>query len=220
VRRVVLVHGAIERRRGFDEVASLLGGIDLVTYDRQGHGDRWREGPASIDTDVDDLLARLEGRPATVVGHSLGGLIALGAALRRPELCDALGLYETAVPWADWWSDEERAAMLAEVDRNAAAATAGAPATADPARLEVAWASCRRQVLDAFGAPFRWQDAVVPVTTGRGGASDGYSANDATAVARHYGIEPIMLEGAGHRAHRTHPAAFAGFVAACAARAA
>jgi pimeloyl-ACP methyl ester carboxylesterase len=215
--RVVLVHGAIERQRGFDEVVSYLPGVDVVTYDRQGHGGRWKEGPASLEADVDDLLDRLEGQSATVVGHSLGGLVALGAALRQPRLCTSVGLYETAMPWADWWTDDERAAMLAQVDRNMAAVATAARSTetVDSARLEVAWASCRRQVLDAFNAPYRWQDATVPVTTGRGGTSDGYSARDASLVAQQYGSEPSVLEGAGHRAHRSHPEAFAGFIASC-----
>lgn len=51
---------------------------------------------------VDDL--ELEG--LTIVGHSLGGAIALGFALERPELIDRLGLIAPAglgqsAPW--WW---------------------------------------------------------------------------------------------------------------------
>jgi pimeloyl-ACP methyl ester carboxylesterase len=211
--RVILVHGAIERQRGFDQVVSQLDGVDVVTYDRRGHGSRWREGPASLEEDIDDLLGLVGDESATVVGHSLGGLVALGAALRRPELCGPIGLYETAVPWGEWWTDAERAAMLAEIDKNMEAAQAAESAKRD--RLGVAWASCRRQVLEAFDGPFDWRASTVPVTTGRGGESDGYSARDAVIVARHYGAEPVVLEGAGHRAHRTSPEAFAGFVASC-----
>ena len=36
----------------------------------------------TLDGHVDDLLAVIDGRPAVVVGHSYGGDIALGAALR------------------------------------------------------------------------------------------------------------------------------------------
>ncbi|HEV3213353.1 MAG TPA: alpha/beta fold hydrolase [Acidimicrobiales bacterium] len=216
--RVVLVHGAVERARGFDEVVAYLGDVDVVTYDRRGHGERWREGTASLAEDADELVVRLDGRPSTVVGHSLGGLVALLASLRRPDLVDGLGLYETAVPWGAWWSDEERTAMLAEVDGNVDAARDEASAGRDAAsadRLVVAWDACRRQVLDALAAPFDWQAAIPPVTTGRGEMSDGYSARDAGIVARHYGREPRVVAGAGHRAHRTHPGGFAAFVHGC-----
>lgn len=215
---MVLVHGAVERARGFDEVVAHLGDVDVVTYDRRGHGERWREGTASLAEDADELVDLLAERPSTVVGHSLGGLVALFASLRRPDLVDAVGLYETAIPWGEWWSDEDRAAMLAEVVRNAAAARGaqGAGHDGDSAeRLVVAWDACRRQVLDALAAPFCWQDAVVAVTTGRGAASDGYSARDASIVGRHYGGEARVVAGAGHRAHRTHPDRFAGFVHGC-----
>jgi pimeloyl-ACP methyl ester carboxylesterase len=215
---VLLVHGAVERARGFDEVVAHLGDVDVVTYDRRGHGERWREGTASLTEDADELVARLDERPSTVVGHSLGGLVALLASLRRPDLVDSVGLYETAVPWGEWWSDDERTAMLAEVDRNVAAArdAASAGSHAEIAdRQVVAWDACRRQVLDALAAPFDWQAAVRSVTTGRGERSDGYSARDAGIVARRYGREPRVVAGAGHRAHRTHPDGFAAFVHGC-----
>lgn len=209
--RVVLVHGAVERARGFDQVVEHLDDLDVLAYDRRGHGERWQEGTASLTADVDELVDVLEERPATVVGHSLGGLVALGASLRRPELVEAVALYETAIPWGEWWTPSARARMLAEIDVNTAAATEGP----DPARLAVAWAACRRQVLDAMAGPFCWQDAAVALTTARGQASEGASARDADVVARHFGRGAVVVEGAGHRAHRTHPVRFAGFVRGC-----
>ncbi|HEV3328965.1 MAG TPA: alpha/beta fold hydrolase, partial [Acidimicrobiales bacterium] len=123
--RVVLVHGAIERGRGFDEVVTWLNDLDVLTYDRRGHGERWKEGTASLEEDVDELVGMLAKQPATVVGHSLGGLVVLGASLQRPDLTEAVALYETAIPWGDWWTEDARATMLAEIDRNAASAREG-----------------------------------------------------------------------------------------------
>ena len=208
----MLVHGAIEHARGFDRVVGLLDDLDVVTYDRRGHGERWQEGTASLESDVDELVGMLDDRAATVVGHSLGGLVALGASLRSPERTLGVAIYETAVPWGEWWTPQARTDMLAEVERNAAAAGDGP----DAARRVVAWAACRRQVLDAMAGPYEWRGASVAVTAGRGARSDGYSARDAGIVGRHYGRDAVVLEGAGHRAHRTHPERFAGFVRGCA----
>ena len=41
--------------------------------------------------------------PATVVGHSVGGLVALVGAARRPDLVRSLVAYEPPVPWEPWW---------------------------------------------------------------------------------------------------------------------
>jgi pimeloyl-ACP methyl ester carboxylesterase len=207
---VVLVHGAIEQSAGFSTVLERLPEFDVVAYDRRGHGSRWREGPATLDGDIDDLIGLLSERAATVVGHSLGGLVTLGAALRRPELFEGIGLYETAIPWAEWWSNRERHAILEEIERNSAAAL---EATSDErAQAEVAWTSCRQEVLEALQAPFRWGDLAVPITTGCGAESESRSARDARRVAAFFGGEAVVLSGAGHRAHRTNPDAFADFV--------
>jgi pimeloyl-ACP methyl ester carboxylesterase len=210
---VVLVHGAVERGEGFADVKAHLPGCNVVTYDRQGHGGRWEEGPGTLAGDTEELLDLVGERPAVVVGHSLGGLVVLGAALRRPALFISIGLYETAIPWADWWTEGERVAMLEEIERNSAAVREGA--SPDRGRLEVAWESCRQEVVDAFGAPYRWQDLSVRLTTGRGALSEGYSARDAGIVADYFGAERVSVPDAGHRAHRTHPAAFAEFVRSC-----
>ena len=81
--------------------------------------------------------------------------------------------------------------------------------------MEVAWESCRNEVLEAFGAPYRWQDVTVPLTTGRGSNSKAPSARDASVVANYFGSDAVVLADAGHRAHRTAPAAFADFVRTC-----
>jgi pimeloyl-ACP methyl ester carboxylesterase len=207
---VVLVHGAIERSAGFSNVLEQLPEFDVVVYDRRGHGQRWREGPTTLDGDIDDLIGVLGERMATVVGHSLGGLVALGAALRRPELFEAVGLYETSIPWEEWWTDRERRAMLEEIERNAEAARGGTPH--QRAQAEIAWRSCRQEVLEALRAPFQWRDLAVPLTTGCGAESESRSARDARHVAAFFGGEAVVLPGADHRAHRTNPAAFADFV--------
>src|SRR4051794_22340763 len=100
---VVLVHGAMDRNTSFAKVAELLVPRPVVRYDRRGYGRSQSAGTGDLATHVADLLAILDGRPAVLVGHSFGGLVALGAAAAAPELVPALGTYEAPVPWADWW---------------------------------------------------------------------------------------------------------------------
>ena len=66
-----------------------LAGLEVISYDRRGHGLRWREGPASLEGDIQELLSIIGDLPATVIGHSLGGLVVLGAALLTGLSCSA-----------------------------------------------------------------------------------------------------------------------------------
>ena len=215
--RVILVHGAVEWAGTFSQVVDLLGNYDVVAVNRRGHGMRWAEGVGSLDDHIGDLLGLLDEGPATVVGHSIGGLAVIGAALRRPTNLRAVGLYETSLLFAPWWTDEDRDRMVDEMDVNAASAVARA-AERNPktvARTEMAWACVHRDVLDGFATPFDWRALAVPITLGYGASSESPAVRDVGIMSEAYGIEPVVLEGAGHRAHVTHPALFADFVIRC-----
>lgn len=69
----------------------------VIAYDRRGH--TRSSGPPSSDLhqhaeDAARLLARLEATPATIVGWSMGGVIALDLAIGHPELVRSLVLIE------------------------------------------------------------------------------------------------------------------------------
>jgi len=85
---VVLLHAGVCDRRSWREVGPLLAaaGRDVVAYDRRGFGD---VPPTDAPfRHVDDLLAVLDAvspdAPAWVVGSSMGGGVALDAALQAP----------------------------------------------------------------------------------------------------------------------------------------
>ena len=72
----------------------------VVRYDKRGHGlSQLRTGSASIadfGTDLAALLDRLELKPATIVGLSIGGLIAQDLFRLRANLVRSLVLCDTA----------------------------------------------------------------------------------------------------------------------------
>lgn len=69
----------------------------VISYDRRGFGAAPGPTGTGLPEHVDDAAAILErhgGGPAVVVGWSIGGVIALELALRRPELVRGLVLLE------------------------------------------------------------------------------------------------------------------------------
>lgn len=94
---LVLVHGLGGSAANWLALAPLLlPGRRVVVPELPGHGDSDPlPAAASLNAYADRLAALLHG-PAAVVGHSLGGAIALRLAIRRPELVDALVLVGAA----------------------------------------------------------------------------------------------------------------------------
>ena len=107
---IVLVHGATADQTTWRTSGPLLGAHrPLFAIDRRGRGasgDAQPDAPYAIEREFDDLAAVVEavaadvGEPVDVVGHSYGGRIALGAALRTDSL-RRLVCYEGAPPAED-----------------------------------------------------------------------------------------------------------------------
>jgi pimeloyl-ACP methyl ester carboxylesterase len=108
---VVLLHGML-----VDNLSSLYltlapavakAGMEAVLYDMRGHGrsERPRSG-YTVDQAVADLWAVLDAleveRPVHLLGNSFGALVALEAALARPERVDGLVLIEAQVALEGW----------------------------------------------------------------------------------------------------------------------
>ena len=98
---IVLLHAGVCDRRSWREVGERLAedGWDVVAYDRRGFG----EVPPSDRPfrHVDDLLAVIDavspGAPAYLLGSSMGGGVALDAALADPERVAGLALLAPAI---------------------------------------------------------------------------------------------------------------------------
>jgi pimeloyl-ACP methyl ester carboxylesterase len=94
---IVLLHGAALDSAMWSSVATLLvrAGHDTFAVDLPGHGRSQGQPPRSIAEAAGWLVRLLEHLPfdgATLVGFSMGGLIALEAAASAPDRLDALVL--------------------------------------------------------------------------------------------------------------------------------
>ncbi len=100
---VVCIHGAFvaDTFKPLQCEASLVGRYRLITYHRRGYmGSRRTPGPVSVARQAADcraLLGHLGVERAHVVGHSLGGCIALQLALDSPQTVHSLALLEPAL---------------------------------------------------------------------------------------------------------------------------
>lgn len=232
---VVLVHGSMDRSGGMLRVRrALQDDFRVVRYDRRGYGRSLRTGPPrSFDQQVDDLADLLDGRPAVLAGHSLGGVIALALAARSPELVRAVLAYEAPMMWEPWWPRDTAGARAAESDP----ALAGEiflrrmmgdrtwerlpPSMRAERRAEGPTLVAEMRTCRAPGSPpYQPEHVVVPVVAAYGTRTEPYHRRAAQELAaRAPEAELAVIEGARHGAHLTHPGAFADLVRRAAARA-
>jgi pimeloyl-ACP methyl ester carboxylesterase len=219
---VVFVHGVLGHGRSFDRVAAELESeCRMLWYDRRGYsGSAGAAGaPVTIDGHITDLLDVLDGRRAVVVGHSFGGVTAMGAAARAPQSVAALVLYETSVAWVPGWDD----GVMRDVLRSDDPAVAGlrvmlgdrydAMSDDEKARRRVdGTAFITEEASVRTGTPpFAVGDIEAPLVYGR---SDEQVMPIVVDFLRSQlaSMEVVTLPGAGHHAHRTAPEAFAGLL--------
>ena len=97
--RVVFVHGLFGQGKNWTTIAKGLADRHRVTLlDLPNHGHSpWTDRVDYVDM-AELLAAELEsyGEPITLVGHSMGGKVAMTLALRRPELLRALVVVDIA----------------------------------------------------------------------------------------------------------------------------
>ena len=225
---VALVHGTMDRSSSFARVQRTLEDVRTVAYDRRGYARSADAGAASTVADhVDDLLELLGDEPAVVAGHSYGGVVALGAAVSRPDLVRGVVAYEPPLAWLPEWP--EGSAGEAALD------SGGTPEDAAEAFMrrligDAAWERLpehtrvdrRREGVAMLSdiksirppnEPFDPRDVGVPVVLGRGGDS---SERHRIAVELLDQLiansELHVVDGAGHGGHRSHPAAFAALI--------
>lgn len=101
---VVLIHGVTSSHLAWSWVARLLPDARIVAPDLRGRGrSNTLIGSAGMAAHADDLaavFAAFELPPSLVVGHSMGGFVAVVFAHRYPELVTRLVLVDGGLPLA------------------------------------------------------------------------------------------------------------------------
>ena len=122
---VVLLHEGIADSRMWEpQWAAYAERYRVVRFDMRGFG----QSPPAVGTfslagDLVELLESLELGPATLVGVSLGGSVAMETAIARPDLVSRLVLvapglkgYEMSDETKAGWAEEEAALVRGDVD--------------------------------------------------------------------------------------------------------
>jgi len=228
---VVFVHGTMDRSAGLRRCVRQVQPVAVLTYDRRGYATSMDAAveTTSMEEQVEDLVALVDevtDGPVVVVGHSLGGLIALHASVRHPDRVVSVGAWEPPMPWFDWYRDDaSRSGVVGDDEDPADAAERFMRAMVGerlwerlPAhfrkerraegvtmRADLAMASDPASILDLSAV-------TVPVVAGCGSESSVRFRRSAHALVSEVADATLVeLEGATHGAHLTHPAEFARF---------
>jgi pimeloyl-ACP methyl ester carboxylesterase len=244
-RPLVLVHGFTGFRGDFaSQLAALARERRVLAPDLRGHGESGRSGdPADytlsrLSEDLLGFLDALEIEACDLLGHSMGGMLALRVALTRPERIASLLLMNTAPGPLDW-VEPGQLALASRVAREAGMAALAAilrgRAQEDPKRGEPdrrverewgeerfwAWRSARIIATDplayeALGRALVEQEDLSPrleairaPTTVLVGELDAEFRAPAEALARGItGARLVVVGGAGHQPQHEAPAAW------------
>ena len=112
--QAVLVHGWTCRRSDWDPTLAALGeDFTLASIDLPGHGDSADQAiPRWQITDLGDVLAdavtTLTDAPVTLVGHSMGGAVALEAARKLDQLNGVVLVDTFVIPYGDLSEEQAR----------------------------------------------------------------------------------------------------------------
>jgi pimeloyl-ACP methyl ester carboxylesterase len=210
---VMLIHGLQDSVESFSGmVEELTPEHTVVTYDRRGWGrSRDDPSPTSLVDHAQDAVDVLAGRRATVVGHSYGGVVALMAATRRPDLIASLAIFEPTVPFTDWWPDyDEMMRRSADLKPMLARWSTGQPRRT-PEQRAADEMSMARDFSFVETAPFVFADITVPCLVGGSVDTTPWDFQSADRLATLLDAEVVRFSDAGHTVHRTHPREFADF---------
>lgn len=244
----MFVHGAMDRAASFARVMRRLDDFDVIAYDRRGYAGSQSPDASAAECDGDplcgharDLAAVMEWAcmenptlPRVVVGHSLGGLIALLAvstACGTPMYADTLCVFEPPLPWLDpgHVTSGSRAIDVATAQGSEAAAESFYRSMVGDGtwdRLGASDRSKRRSegaalVAELIAARVARPSLPLPleldiVHVGRGENGPAHLRAAAETLGAAAGVRCEVLAGASHGAHLQCPDSFARWVRASA----
>src|SRR3954447_25357282 len=226
---LVLLHGFTQTRQSWRRTIAALDGryTRTVAIDLLGHGQLSERRPASLAATL-AYLAALVDVPQVLAGYSMGGRIALHAALARPELVQRLILLGASPGLAtEAQRAERRAADNALADRievigvEAFAAEwarlplwegqserVRAAANADRLRNTAGGLAAALRGLGTGTLPSLWErlgELTMPVTLVTGERDAKFRAIADRMAERLPRAEVVVVPGAGHAAHLERP---------------
>jgi pimeloyl-ACP methyl ester carboxylesterase len=197
---LILLHGGFGSVEMFGPVVDQLAeGRQVVGVDLQSHGrtpavDR----PMRFETMADDiaaLISHLGYATADVMGFSLGGGVALRAAIQHPEVVDRLILVSTPFRRAGWYP--EMAAAMSSMGPEVAEPMKQTPMYEAYARIAPRvddWPALVTQLTDLLKLDYDWTDEApglsMPVLI---------VAGDADGLPPRHAVECFELLGGGQR---------------------
>jgi pimeloyl-ACP methyl ester carboxylesterase len=232
--QMVLLHGLAGHGGEWAAVANELdAAIGLVCPDLRGHGDTWLLGTSSTvrSAFVEDVIGLIEMSDAptvTLVGQSMGGIIATLVAHARPDLVTHLVLIEAGMGsmheddlsrleawfghWPEVFADEAEASRFFGADAPSTPAwVAGLRRTAaglerrfDPDELLRAMGSLA--TTDRWS---EWSELVMPTTIVTASTSVLQDPEVTQMLTSGPATERIIIEDSGHDAHLDQPASVA-----------
>jgi 2-succinyl-6-hydroxy-2,4-cyclohexadiene-1-carboxylate synthase len=230
---VVFLHGFTHTGRSWHPVIAALGErYTSVADDIRGHGDASERVPVSLEAVIDDVVAAAGPERYTVVGYSMGGRIALHAALAAGDRVERLVLIGASPGIADQGersarqrTDEE---LADEIERSSidefarrwaqTPVLAGLPAAALDAahadRLRSTPAGLARALrgLGTGALPSLWDrlgELPMPVTLVVGERDSKFRAVAVEMARRMPAADVVVVPVAGHAVHLEAPEAIA-----------
>jgi pimeloyl-ACP methyl ester carboxylesterase len=238
---LLLIHGAAEDVGMLTAQAEAFAarGRRVIWYDRRGTGGSTRDGwpDGGVEQHADDaaaLLRTLGATPATALGFSSGGVIALALAARHPEVITEAIAWEPALVGALPDGAGLHAAIMAPIEAHLAARPAdwtGAYATMldvlSEGRADLDAPAVRLQMVNAEAA-LRDDARIITThvfapgelpadrcTVAVGSGTSPLHAAIADALEAEVGRPPLVVEGADdHEVYLTRPAVLADALAA------
>ncbi|WSG19360.1 alpha/beta hydrolase [Nonomuraea sp. NBC_01738] len=96
---MVLLHGRTADHNGWNGITQHFAKrYRVLVPDLRGHGRSEWPGAYALPDMAEDIAALLDGTPAVIVGHSLGGIVAYHLAAAHPELVERLVLEDPPPP--------------------------------------------------------------------------------------------------------------------------
>lgn len=235
-RPVVVLHGLFGSARNWQSVArNLADGFSVFTVDLRNHGaspHTIQMDYAGMSADVSALVQKLDLRNVSLIGHSMGGKVAMTLALSDPDRIAQLIIVDIA---PDAYSNDyaDLLAAISALDLGAISRRADAQtqlkqaipdieirsfvlqnlifSAASPPRWRINLSAIRKGIADIVGAiP---SDPAVPFNAPtyfiKGENSDRIDDGDLASIGQYFPrFELITIANAGHWPHSENPVEF------------